>query len=107
MLTLAAGEYEDRFAIVFNGLEGEDKLEEEVISWIELKIYYDKNTSEIAVNHNQDLKIFRTDLYNIIGQKIRQLDFTNHRAHVSLSSGIYILKLKTSKGVITRKIKIQ
>ena len=107
MLTLAAGEYEDRFAIVFNGLEGEDKLEEEVISWIELKIYYDKNTSEIAVNHNQDLKIFRTDLYNIIGQKIRQLDFTHYRAHVSLSFGIYILKLKTSKGDITRKIKIQ
>ncbi len=107
MLTLAAGKYDNRFAIVFNELEGEEKLEEEVINGIELKIYYDKNTSEIAVNHNQDLKIFRTDLYNIIGQKIRQLDFTNHRAHVSLSSGIYILKLKTSKGVITRKIKIQ
>ena len=42
MLTLAAGKYDNRFAIVFNELEGEEKLEEEVINGIELKIYYDK-----------------------------------------------------------------
>lgn len=107
MLTLAAGEYEDRFAIVFNGLEGETEELEEVVENIALQAYYDKNTSEIIIKHDQEITISKTDLYNIVGQKIMQVDFTNQRANVSLSTGIYILKFKTLKGNITRKIKIQ
>ena len=107
ILTLAAGEYEDRFAIVFHELKEETEEFKEAVYGIQLQTYFDKSTSEIVINHDQDITMSRADLYNIIGQKVKQIYFTNQRAYVSLSSGIYILKFKTSKGNITRKIKIQ
>ena len=99
---------EDDFSgIALVAVEGETEELEEVVENIALQAYYDKNTSEIIIKHDQEITISKTDLYNIVGQKIMQVDFTNQRANVSLSTGIYILKFKTLKGNITRKVKIQ
>lgn len=108
VVSLDAGAYNDRFIIVFQEVAQEEEQEEvEIVEIADLLVYFDKASSEVVVSKNKELTIIKTNLYNIVGQKIEELQFSNNRARVNLSAGIYIIQFYTSQGKISKKIKIQ
>lgn len=67
-----------------------------------LKIYPNPTTDFINIKTNEP--ITTAELYNLHGQKVNA-SFSNNTVDVqNIASGIYFLKLKTSKGEISKKI---
>jgi len=105
-LNLSIGTYTDRFALIFGGIAlGVD--DEAILN--KLLIYTDNTANEIVIKNNNGRTIENVELYTLLGQKVKQwknLDtsFENRLDIQELSSAIYIVKIATDKGSITKKI---
>ena len=103
------GEYNDRFSLRFTNKKlsiAEESLKEE-----SLKINHFPKRSLFEINNDSfDTIIKKVDLYNINGQVITNWDIDNqHSQHIELpikkiTSGMYVLKIHTSKGELNKKI---
>ncbi|AUP78445.1 LamG-like jellyroll fold domain-containing protein [Flavivirga eckloniae] len=107
---LDAGEYNDRFALVFQNNSEQlsaDDIEEHVKG---LVIRYDSKTSEIKVVNKNNAFVSKVSLYNILGQNIKTLK-TNTDKDISISiaeaHGSYIVRLDTENGIKNKKIIIE
>ena len=108
---LAAGEYNDRFKLVFqqNNLKqlSADDIDEDTYGLI---IYHDSKTSEIKVVNKNKIHISRISLYNILGKNVKALK-SNTSEDITMpvvaSQGAYIVKLNTEKGTINKKIIVE
>ena len=77
-----------------------------------LAIYTDNIKNIITVIKSEKTSITEIELYNILGSKIQQWnpknnDNINVKINQQLPIGIYIVKLKTSNGEISKKIFIE
>ena len=107
-INLAAGEYKDRFALVFQSrlkTIAEISLEDGLLT------YMNNDNSEIQVNKIVDTNITGIVLYNYLGQKIKTWDTRiNERYNslpVNVATGVYIVQVKTSNGTVNKKIFIE
>jgi hypothetical protein len=106
-LNLAPGTYEDRFYISFSPktLSIDDQLLNQNIN-----LFYNKNSESININVTSDITVEKAELYNLIGQRINVWNSSNFKQNkVSLPvrnkpSSVYIIKLKTNKGLYTKKL---
>lgn len=108
--TLPAGTYDDRFVIGFQNpstLSIDDNID------MQLDFYYEMNTNQLVVRNPKNLNVTGIEVYNISGQKVYIIDDVlkeNHSKYdiTNLSSGIYIIRMRTDDNVIvSKKIVIQ
>ena len=76
-----------------------------------LNTYFNRDTKIIHLHKKQDIIIDRIELYNILGKRINswsKIKFQQYKSTLPLSSklsdGIYIIKIKTNKGNLSKKI---
>jgi hypothetical protein len=102
MIHLASGDYENRFSLVFSRYDlryqpGSDESYHVYSSRNRLFIYIDQPTGE------------KTDLviYNMIGQQMlrQQLSGSGYQElDLNLTTGIYIVSLRSGKGLYSKKV---
>nr|WP_315182432.1 LamG-like jellyroll fold domain-containing protein [uncultured Flavobacterium sp.] len=108
-VVLPRGENKTRFSLRFT-----DKtlgIGEEVISSHAIKVFYAQNSKVLTINNTiLDVPVEKVTLYNIIGQstgtwKVENQDQQNIQLPIKgVSAGVYIAKIKTSNGVVNKKI---
>ncbi|MBC7845782.1 MAG: choice-of-anchor D domain-containing protein [Flavobacterium sp.] len=106
-VVLPAGTNDSRFSLRFK----DKNLNVEQNPIDEIKIVHIQNGNLILINNNlMDANVEKVTLYNILGQsistwKIENQDQQNIRIPVkNINSGVFIAKIKTSKGEISKKI---
>ncbi|WP_341215171.1 T9SS type A sorting domain-containing protein, partial [uncultured Wocania sp.] len=72
-------------------------------------IYFDESISELKVIGLNDRELLSITLYNIIGQKVKFIDYISNKTskQISVITGVYIVQLNTTKGKINKKIIIE
>ncbi|MDP3679829.1 MAG: LamG-like jellyroll fold domain-containing protein [Flavobacterium sp.] len=110
-ISLAVGEYRNRFSLRFTNKTldvDENNLNDGLI------VLYSNNYKVLIIqNKALDSTVNEVRLFNILGQAVANWDVKNEiqtRIQIpikSLSSGVYIVKLKTSKGDYSKKIIIK
>ena len=106
-ISLTQGIYEDRFYISFSSttLGLDDELLKQNVS-----VFFNNTTKEIQISKKTDIIIQSVELYNIIGQKVKNWKKLNQNLKEitlpinSVSNAVYIIKVNTSKGKISKKI---
>jgi hypothetical protein len=110
-LSLPIGEYNNRFSLQFvNKLYDVDKtrLAEGIF------VYYTNNNEMLNIkNRFIDATVDKVSLFNILGQKLTNWDIDDIKQNniqipiQNVSSGVYIVKINTSKGDLSEKIIIR
>ncbi|MDI6046470.1 LamG-like jellyroll fold domain-containing protein [Flavobacterium yafengii] len=110
-ISLAVGEYRDRFSLQFTNKTldvDENNLNDGLI------VLYSNNYKVLIIqNKALDSTVNEVRLFNILGQAVANWDVKNENQTKiqipikNLSSGVYIVKLKTSKGAYNKKIIIK
>ena len=105
-INLDAGTYSNRFELAFktsNTLGISDLILDK-----ELVVFMDNSNSVIQLINNSNVEINSVNLYNYLGQLINRWNSDLNKKEVSLpvkmATGVYIVQLNTSKGVINKKI---
>jgi len=102
---LEAGEYKDQFSLVF---QPRLKTLNEIDLIEGITIYMNNISSELHLKKTVDVEIKSISLHNYLGQIIDEWD-NNQQGRfisypISVTSGAYIVQVKTSEGNITNKI---
>jgi hypothetical protein len=103
------GDFNNRFVLRYGGKTlGVDK---NTIKESNIKISYIKNNNNLIINNNSlDTTVEKVTLFNMLGQSISTWKIENQEQQniqipiKSISSGIYIAKLKTSQSEVSKKI---
>jgi len=105
-LTLDAGTYSDRFFVTFKqgtlGVEDNEMIGK-------ITSYYDKVQNKIRIKTTSDISLYSVAVYNLLGQKIGVFPNIKEEKEFSIdvkndAKTVYILKIKTNKGVVSKKI---
>jgi hypothetical protein len=109
---IEAGEYIDRFYLVFKQNPTIAEEETEVIEEITgIQVFIDNDLDEIQIKKSSDIKISTIKLVNYLGQSLimwnKNLDDSIVSLPLKLASGVYIIQVNTEKGVINKKIIIE
>jgi hypothetical protein len=105
-LNLSKGTYTDRFALIFGGSAlGVD--DQEILN--KILVYTDNSNNDIVIKNNNNQTIKKVELYNLLGQKVKEwkkLDqnFETRLSTSELSSAVYLIKLSTDTGNISKKV---
>ena len=108
-LTLDKGVYSDRFGLVFRE---KDALSVKTNSFGDnTLIYQDDSTQELVV-YTVEKKVFKIELYSALGKKIleNKLNTSSEEVRIlteTIADGIYIVKVFTDKGMLSKKILIK
>ena len=102
---LDPGTYEERFSLVFQSLDSnllnvnDNQLSDDLI-------FYSSNDAELMVRLSDSIEVINGLLLNYLGQKVLTLDINSSTANIPLNvnAGIYIVKLNTSMGILSKKI---
>ncbi|PIF60487.1 LamG-like jellyroll fold domain-containing protein [Flavobacterium sp. 11] len=111
-INLANGEHHSRFSLRFKdktlGLNDGTSIDDEI------KIAHSQSKNTIIISNKAiDTTVEEVTLFNIIGQSITTWKIENQGQYdiqlpiKKISSGVYIVKLKTSKGTLSKKIIIK
>ena len=106
---LVAGEYLDRFEVVFdinNVLSINDN------DLIDLDVIFSDNDDSIIINNPKSNFINNFKLYNLIGQSILFSEINSTHNFIeyktnNIQRGIYIITVKTNNGIISKKLIIK
>ena len=110
-ISLAIGEYNNRFSLRFadKTLKVDDFILPENIF-----IYFTNNTKTLNIKNNFiDGTVNKVFLFNLLGQSITNWDVEEQKQNniqipiKNVPSGVYIVKVKTTKGVFSKKIIIR
>jgi trimeric autotransporter adhesin len=113
---IPVGEYNDRFSLRFTDktLSNNNNNNNIDLEADSIKIIHLPKRNSIEINNNSAHTIIKkVTLYNISGQSIINWDIENQNSQnirlavKKISSGIYIIKIKTSNGDISKKIIVQ
>ncbi|AOW21146.1 hypothetical protein LPB138_10855 [Urechidicola croceus] len=109
-VALSTGEHKTRFSVVFQ--DRVLSLNAELAESNDLKVFMNNSNSEIQIINNKNLELNEISLYNSIGQTINSWNHLGNDMMISLplnniSSGVYIVTIKTTKGVVSQKIIIK
>ena len=108
---LPAGAYLNRFEITFSMNSKQQALSIDDIKNKSLNIFYSNENSSIII-HNPNLKTINSaELFNILGQSIYKFDNIGNENYLVFRTnhflaGSYIIKLKTSENILTKKVLI-
>ena len=110
------GENDTRFALRFTNKSQTTKtlsVNDNIIN-NDIKITHIQNANLLVINNNLlNVTVEKVELFNILGQSIaswktENLDQQNIQIPIkSISSGIYIAKVKTTNGELSKKIIIK
>ncbi|WP_299116658.1 T9SS type A sorting domain-containing protein [uncultured Winogradskyella sp.] len=106
-----AGEYLDRFELVFT--ESQDSsaslsVEENEIE--KFKFYYNSSTNILVLNNMSNATLKALSIYNIAGQLVYNytLNLTSKRQEIKFNDqpvkGAYIVQIETEQGAVSKKI---
>ncbi|MEO9569557.1 MAG: T9SS type A sorting domain-containing protein, partial [Polaribacter sp.] len=110
VLNLDEGVYTDRFFLAFTPTS---TLSIDNVLTNYTSVYNDNVNKEIIISKNETITIEKVKLYNILGKKVNlwkineQKETFNLKINNKLTSGIYVVKLETNKGIISKKIIIE
>ncbi|MGB5462988.1 MAG: T9SS type A sorting domain-containing protein, partial [Aureibaculum sp.] len=104
-LNISTGNFLDRFQIVF---QPQSTLDINEFERNQINVYYNGDHS-IVINNQNGLQLYKIIIYNVLGQKILQLDdssleLSKIEIPFNKKEGIYIVKLETELGEGTFKI---
>ncbi len=104
-LNLPKGNYTNRFVILFGGTS----LSTDDNPLLQgLNVFRNNTTDEIIIRNNNSATLKKVEVFNVLGQQVKSWKtFTNtteERFYFNPSSAIYIVKVTTGKGEITKKI---
>ncbi|WP_452232052.1 choice-of-anchor D domain-containing protein [Lacinutrix sp. MEBiC02595] len=107
-LTVAAGEYLDRFEVTFTDQE----LSIEEVETNNVDVYFANDIESMVINNPRNIQIDQASIINIVGQEVYSYDDiidTNYIALKAkdLSAGTYIIRLKTEIGEISKKVLVK
>ncbi len=110
-IDLLAGEYLDRFELRFSDVNLLS-TEEITLEDTGMQFYFANNNESIIINNPELQKIDSVELYNIIGQSIKKFEKIENQEYTelktnNLSTGNYILEIKTPSGKISKKVLIE
>ncbi|WP_340933312.1 MBG domain-containing protein [Polaribacter marinaquae] len=105
---LPKGEYTDRFFLAFK--ESVVLSTEDNILTNDFNIFYNKTDKNINIELLNGLEMSKVNLYSILGQEINTWSLNNENKKIldvnNLSKAIYIIKIKTNRGDVSKKILI-
>jgi hypothetical protein len=110
---LKAGTYTDRFVLAFEAVEETILGVEEDILLSKASIYADNNNNNIVISKNQEINIQKVELFNILGKKVSAWNVKEQKPTYQLdvkkqiTTGVYIVKMNTAKGIINKKVVIE
>ena len=114
-INLDPGNYLDRFSLVFSpskNAKEQTKLDvsDEILE-NGIQVFMNNQTSEIKIKRTVDTEFLSIDLYNILGQKTQTWNTNISDSNVSLlvnvASGVYLVKINTTNGTVSKKIVIE
>ena len=109
-ISLEAGEHKDRFALVFQSrlatLKEVGTIDDGVT------IFMNNSLNEMVLQKTAELEFKQITLFNSLGQSIRTWNKGIEDRYINLpagkvSTGVYILKIDTEQGVISKKLLIE
>ncbi|MFD1292844.1 LamG-like jellyroll fold domain-containing protein [Lutibacter holmesii] len=118
-MNLEAGEYLNRFSLTFKLNNAEEIIEEEgevggveVVEPSYLTVVMDNNAGELQIRNTTNSEITEVKLFNSLGQLVgawnQYLNKTYKALPVNIkATGVYVVQLQTSTGVITKKVLIE
>ena len=108
-INLSIGEYTDRFFITFTSqtLSNEDVNESEYLISV-----YGKDNGLLTIENKTNLKIEAIRVYNLLGAEIFNFEVEDSKEELSFNIGklakaVYLVSVKTEKGIINKKIIIE
>ncbi|WP_299064586.1 MBG domain-containing protein [uncultured Polaribacter sp.] len=114
ILNLEKGVHSNQFFITFTKkLKQVLSVEEDIASDSNLAIYLNNSTKEININPSNNISVLKVELYSILGQKVNFWNIKDNKTDDlklsvnSISKGVYITKVTTNRGIISKKIIIQ
>ncbi|MEY8848842.1 T9SS type A sorting domain-containing protein [Psychroserpens sp. XS_ASV72] len=107
-VNLAAGEYNNRFELVFQAPETLG-LTNSQLNDKSIRVFYNNSTSQINVQNKSNVKIEGVEVYAINGQRVYAENTINSRDSIkvntyNMGTGAYIVLAKTETHVETQKI---
>ncbi|NDP26323.1 MAG: choice-of-anchor D domain-containing protein [Flavobacterium sp.] len=117
-VTLPAGENNTRFSLRFKDKSSEtDKtlgVEENNTKNTDIKITYIQNENILQINNNiENVTVEKVTLFNILGQSVATWNVANKdQPNLQIpiknkSTGMYVVKLKTTAGELSKKIMVK
>ena len=108
---LDKGEYRKRFYLTFNESSPTLNTDENIILK-KINIYLNNDSKEIIIENKDNIIIKNIEIYNILGQKIKtwsniKRTLENRLEVKTLSNSFYIIKIKTEKEILSKKIFIK
>ena len=111
VLNLDKGVYTDRFVLAFKpstALSVDDLIDNEYTN-----VYADNKNHQLVISKNLEVNITNVQLYNILGEEVSLWKIKEQKNSYQLNikkqipTGVYIVRLNTSKGEINKKIVIE
>jgi hypothetical protein len=104
-INLEAGEYQDRFSLVF---QPSLNIIEEETSLDGIQIYMNNSISKLQLSGIVDTEILNVSLFNYLGQQVKTWSINPDKHSISLpielASGVYIVIVETTTGKENKKI---
>jgi len=108
-MSLKTGTYEDRFVIVFKENSVDENLAVETEQTKGLKIYFDNENNTLKIINPKHIPISKYEIIDISGSILKASDLKENPNEIlvrNISNGIYIIRLETEVGLLTRKIAV-
>jgi len=104
-INLTTGEHLDRFQITF----GTKEVENNNNNLTKIDMHFSNDNRSIIIKNPENKVIHNVKLLNILGQSvyISNTEFTEDYKEIKikhLNSGAYLIKIRTNKGIITKKV---
>jgi 6-pyruvoyl-tetrahydropterin synthase len=108
-VNIALGEHLNRFEIVFNNsvLNVATNVIDESID-----VWYSNSQNGIIVKNPKQERIESITMFNVLGQGVYNSNVSSNKVNYNLETGVlstggYIIKVKTSKGILTTKVLVK
>lgn len=110
-LNLPIGVYENRFELTFTNNTSQTLSEtEEIVPENLLKMYLNNENNQLNIQKSSHVEIKKMELYTLLGQSIYKLEKFNTADVLwvdlpsNMATGVYLVKLSTNVGVISKKV---
>jgi hypothetical protein len=109
---IEAGEYVNRFYLVFKPIPKVIEEDTEIIEEVSgVHIFMNNQIAELQIQKDAETNISEIKLVNYLGQNIKiwnqKFDGTLISLPIKLATGVYVVQMKTEKGIINKKIIIE
>ncbi|WP_158839074.1 PA14 domain-containing protein [Polaribacter sp. L3A8] len=109
---LKTGTYTDRFVLAFTPANTTLSLKDDILTK-QTSVFTDNKNHNIVISKNKEIKINTVTLFDILGKKVILWNIKEQKETYQLNikkqipTGIYIVKIKTDKGTINKKVLVE